>query len=177
MELTRSEATRLLMIAVKTGSIGSITIALDCGADVHKRDRGGRTPLMRACRAPNPDPRVVRMLLRAGADASAVDSKRKTALDYARLVCLERSAPPDDPEEAARSLDRAARAHEMPEKELMAEFELKGLAESAQEMSAEDFAEFRPLYVASRREAASKPYFDTAGIERVIELLENAMRG
>lgn len=54
MKLKRTEATRLLMIAVQTGNPGSIRIAMECGADVNRRDKNGRTPLIRACRAPGP---------------------------------------------------------------------------------------------------------------------------
>ncbi len=177
MKLSPSEATRLLMITVQTGNTTSIRFALESGAKVNHCDRKGRSPLIRACRAPDPDPRIVRMLLAAGADALASDTSGKNALDHARLELIERGSPHDDPEAVAHDRDRAARALDMPEEELMQDFELEMLAEREKEMPPEEFAEFRARYVASRREAASRDWFDTSKIERVIKLLEEAQKG
>lgn len=176
MKLSPSEATRLLWVCVPTGNTSGITMALEQGANVNHANKRGRTPLHRACRAPDPDPRVVRILLRAGANPSAVDAKGRTPVEYAREALLERQSPPDDPLDAIASRDRAARALDMPEEELMEDFEREGLANAAKEMSPEDYKEFRALYVASRREAASRCFYDTARLERVVELLDAAVK-
>ena len=68
--------------AAHRGNMISILELLNQGADINSRDDGGVTPLMTS--AFYRHPRVVKLLLRAGADRQATDCEGNTALTYAR---------------------------------------------------------------------------------------------
>lgn len=79
-------ATPLHLAAFRLGRDGKrktkVLLASDLGVDIEARDEDGRTPLMWASRFGNLP--VLRVLLEAGADRSAVDNRGR---DAARLVC------------------------------------------------------------------------------------------
>ena len=68
---------------VTAGTPRDVQAAINNGADVNARDAAGmNTPLMDAAEN-NPNPEVIILLLKAGADAKAKDKHGKTAFDYA----------------------------------------------------------------------------------------------
>ncbi|MCR5347791.1 MAG: ankyrin repeat domain-containing protein [Fretibacterium sp.] len=68
----------------KKGSVQEIRAALQEGANPNARTSDGRTALIEAV-TENPNAEAVSILLKAGADASAVDNNCMTALDYAQM--------------------------------------------------------------------------------------------
>ena len=67
-------------MATSSGSAEVVKLLLDAGAAVDSPDVRGMTALMWSVSTDHPDPRVVRMLLDKGADASAAfEGRRKHA--------------------------------------------------------------------------------------------------
>jgi ankyrin repeat protein len=77
----RSLGATPLMQGASRGSVETVQVLLDLGADLEVRDNEGRTALMYA--ASNGTDDVVTLLLEAGADTSAVDKYGRTALSIA----------------------------------------------------------------------------------------------
>ena len=75
---------------------------LNPGDHISTRDRDGITALMEAAHT-NPNPDVIAALLRAGANAKAMDTRGKTALDYAQYNTTLKGTP------AFRQLQEASR--------------------------------------------------------------------
>jgi uncharacterized protein len=70
---------------VQAGSPSSVKDAIKAGADVNAHDPdNGMTPLMRAA-AFNRNPKVIELLVKAGAKVNATDHHGMTALMYAAL--------------------------------------------------------------------------------------------
>ncbi|KAJ1326152.1 serine/threonine-protein phosphatase 6 regulatory ankyrin repeat subunit A [Microdochium nivale] len=78
---------RPLHTAAAAGRGAVVRLLLDCGADVHIRDRWGITSLHRALTNAAPD--VVAILLDAGADPLAEDSTSESCLDRAIMMLHE----------------------------------------------------------------------------------------
>ena len=72
-----------LMLAAPYGSPELLRLMLRAGANVNARDGRGMTPLMLAVAAENQDPRVVKMLLDAGAERGVASIAGETAFDWA----------------------------------------------------------------------------------------------
>jgi ankyrin repeat protein len=72
----------LFSIAEK-GTPEQIQAAIKAGADVHARDKDGKTALMWAA-GYNENPDVITTLLKAGANGKLKSSEGKTAFDYAK---------------------------------------------------------------------------------------------
>ncbi|MBS1824344.1 MAG: ankyrin repeat domain-containing protein [Acidobacteria bacterium] len=73
-----------LMSAAAKGSIESVRMLLDAGADVKARDVRGMTPLMMAVASDMADPAIVKLLLDKGSDTSVKTVDGETTLDWAR---------------------------------------------------------------------------------------------
>src|SRR5262249_56270281 len=73
-----------LMMAVPYGPTELVHALLDAHANPNARDVRGMTPLMLSVASENQDPKVVKMLLAAGADPSIKSTDGETALDWAR---------------------------------------------------------------------------------------------
>jgi hypothetical protein len=72
------------MMAVPYGPPDLVRALLDAHANPNARDVRGMTPLMLSVASENQDPKVVKMLLAAGADPSIKSTDGETALDWAR---------------------------------------------------------------------------------------------
>ena len=72
-----------LMLAAPYGSPELLQLLMRAGANVNARDGRGMTPLMLAVAAENQDPRVVEMLLEAGAERGITSIAGETAFDWA----------------------------------------------------------------------------------------------
>jgi len=78
---SQDERNRLLLQAAGWGDADRVRLLIQAGADVHARDKDGRTALMWAARCGDAD--RVRLLIQAGADVNARDDFGHTALDTA----------------------------------------------------------------------------------------------
>lgn len=85
--------------SVMTGDLQGVRSALDAGADIHRPNAHGITPLMAAARASRPE--VAELLIERGARVRDVDKRGFTALHYAAQngltgtvgLLLDRGAP------------------------------------------------------------------------------------
>src|SRR6516164_3145402 len=75
---------KLLYLAAKRGDADLVAERLTWGIDPNCRFARGSTPLIANARGYSPSAATVRALLTGGADASLIDEKGLTALDYAR---------------------------------------------------------------------------------------------
>jgi ankyrin repeat protein len=73
-----------LHMATMSGSAEVVKLLLDAGAAVDTPDVRGMTALMWSVSTDHPEPRVVRMLLRKGAEASVGSHLAESTLDWAR---------------------------------------------------------------------------------------------
>src|SRR4029077_14549956 len=73
-----------LHFATADASPTVVQLLLDAGATVNPRDVRGLTPLLWAVGTDRPDPRVIKMLLDHGGDASIASNIGETASDWAR---------------------------------------------------------------------------------------------
>ncbi len=73
-----------LHMGTASGSVDTVRQLLDAGAKVDPLDVRGMTPLMWSVSTDRPQPRVVRMLLDKGADASIRSNVGESAVDWAR---------------------------------------------------------------------------------------------
>ncbi|MDG2477685.1 MAG: ankyrin repeat domain-containing protein [Phycisphaerales bacterium] len=73
-----------LMHACKTGKIEGLEILLSKGAAIEARNRVGQTPLLAASSHANGSADKVTMLIKNGADTSATDNSKRSALDLAK---------------------------------------------------------------------------------------------
>jgi ankyrin repeat protein len=81
--ITFARVTALHMAAV-SGNVEAVRMLLDAGATVDPRDARGMTPLMFAIATDRPNPRLIRVLLQAGASSSLESLAGETAVDWAR---------------------------------------------------------------------------------------------
>jgi ankyrin repeat protein len=72
-----------LTLAAPYGSPALVRLLLKAGANANARDGRGMTPLMLAVASENQDPRVVKMLLGAGAESGSASIVGETAFDWA----------------------------------------------------------------------------------------------
>lgn len=98
VEARRNDGMTGLHIACAGGERHAAEEWLRAGADVNARGPGNFTPLMLAATWP----RIVEMLLKAGADVAAADDDGHTALEY--VVIPQRGVTPDDERNAIRML-------------------------------------------------------------------------
>ncbi|KAK1760331.1 ankyrin repeat-containing domain protein [Echria macrotheca] len=75
-----------LHLACRSGGDETARLLLDAGASVTDREPRGWTPLMSAVMSHASEPRLLRMLLRQGAELEAVDRAQSTALTFASVV-------------------------------------------------------------------------------------------
>jgi ankyrin repeat protein len=73
-----------LHMATADASPAVVQLLLDAGASVNPRDVRGLTPLMWAIGSDRPEPRIIRILLAHGADASIASTTGEKAEDWAR---------------------------------------------------------------------------------------------
>ncbi len=71
-----------LSYAAQTGSVESLQVLLDAGADVNTSDCWGKTPLIHAVQRPDNE-ESIKLLLSAGADVNVADKGGMTALQHA----------------------------------------------------------------------------------------------
>ena len=74
-----------LFHAVRSGSVGTVALLLERGANVDARVQDGRTALMAAAAASRAPADLVALLLKAGADATVIDSSGRKAIDHGRV--------------------------------------------------------------------------------------------
>lgn len=72
-----------LMLAADEAPAGVLRMLLDAGAEVNARDSRGMTALMLASASARQDEKILKLLLRRGADPKAVSASGETALDWA----------------------------------------------------------------------------------------------
>jgi hypothetical protein len=158
----------LLRLAAGRGDVELVEERLSWGIDPNCQSKSGRTPLICNVTSGSPSAGVVRALLKAGADPHHMDHKGLTALDYAnrklaRIDLRPRKAPRKSP-----SLDENGQL-------ILAPFEQEMLDEVRREHP--DYAkEFVTSYIQERLKAARRVFNDPVEVEKVIDLLEAAMK-
>ena len=75
-----------LHLACQEGRLDVAQALLDAGAPVDPVDQWGNTPLFRAVFNADGDPRIVRLLVRAGADPDAQNASGRTPRQLAGLI-------------------------------------------------------------------------------------------
>lgn len=73
-----------LLSALPYGPPEVVKMLIDAGANVNAGDTRGMTPLMLAVSTDRPDPRIIKLLLARGADASIRSKHGETAFDWAK---------------------------------------------------------------------------------------------
>ncbi len=86
------ESTTLLCAAAQNARLNTMKLLLERGASPDKADAEGTTPLMHAVMADFAP--AVRLLLQAGANASAVDGNGRDAASYSRSAGVSELLPP-----------------------------------------------------------------------------------
>lgn len=158
----------LLRLAAGRGDAEQVAERLSWGIDPNCESKGGRTPLIVNVKSHSPSAAVVRELLKAGADASHLDSKGLTALDYARRKLSRLNSRPRKPPRKSPSLDENGQL-------ILADYELEMFEETRREHP--DIArEFINGYLKERLKAARRVFNDPDEVEQIVELLEAAER-
>lgn len=156
----------LLRLAAGRGDAEQVVERLSWGIDPNCESRGGRTPLIVNVTSHSPSAAVVRALLKAGADASHLDRKGLTALDYARRKLSRLNSRPRKPPRKSSSLDENGQL-------ILADYELEMFEETRRDHP--DIArEFINGYLKERLKAARRVFNDPDEVEQIVELLEAA---
>jgi hypothetical protein len=158
----------LLRLAAGRGDAEQVAERLSWGIDPNCQSKTGRTPLICSVTSSVPSSGVVKALLKAGADPHHMDHKGLTALDYANRKLARINLRPRRPPRKSPSLDENDQL-------ILAPFEQEMLDEVRREHP--DWAkEFVTSYIKERIKAAKRVFNDPAEVERVIDLLETAMK-
>ena len=158
----------LLRLAAGRGDAEQVAERLSWGIDPNCETKTGRTPLICNVTSSMPSSGVVKALLKAGANPNHIDHKGLTALDYANRKLARMNLRPRRPPRKSPSLDENAQL-------ILAPFEQEMLDEVRREHP--DWAkEFVTGYIKERIKAAKRVFNDPEEVERVIDLLEAAMK-
>jgi hypothetical protein len=158
----------LLRLAAGRGDAEQVAERLSWGIDPNCQSKTGRTPLICNVTSSVPSSGVVTALLTAGADPHHMDHKGLTALDYANRKLARINLRPRRPPRKSPSLDENDQL-------ILAPFEQEMLDEVRRDHP--DWAkEFVTSYIKERIKAAKRVFNDPAEVERVIDLLETAMK-
>lgn len=156
-----------LFNSIRVGNIERVREILKSGVDPNICDKRGRPAVIRAVRALIPESGVVDALLEAGADATAIDEKGLTALDYARRR-LTRLGDGPDLVTRSESLDGNGN--------LVLDDEEKEFMEQIMTEHGERAEEFVNLYVQERRKAAVRQFRPRRELRIIIRRLEDWTR-
>ena|SRR5436190_3179941 len=158
----------LLRLAAGRGDAEQVAERLSWGIDPNCETKTGRTPLICNVTSSMPSSGVVKALLKAGANPNHIDHKGLTALDYANRKLARMNLRPRRPPRKSPSLDENDQL-------ILAPFEQEMLDEVRREHP--DWAkEFVTGYIKERIKAAKRVFNDPEEVERVIDLLEAAMK-
>ena len=158
----------LLRGAAKRGDAELVAERLSWGIDPNCESKSGRTPLHCNVTGTTPSSGVVRALLKVGADPHRLDSKGLSPLDYAnrklaRLNLRTRKGPLKSP-----SLDENDQL-------ILDKVEQQMFDKVRREHP--DFAkEFISDYIKERIKVAKRVFNDPEEVEKIIDLLEAAMK-
>jgi hypothetical protein len=158
----------LLRLAAERGDAEQVAERLSWGIDPDCQSKAGRTPLICNVTSRVPSSGVVKALLKAGADPHHMDHKGLTALDYANRKLAKLNLRHRRPPRESPSLDENGQL-------ILAPFEQQMLARVRRKHP--DWAkEFITDYIKERLKAARRVFNDPDEVERIIDLLEAAMR-
>jgi len=155
---------KLLYSAAQRGDADLVAERLSWGIDPNCTSPHGRTPLIANIRGPFPRVAVVQTLLKHGADASLMDHKGLTALDYARRKLARLQFRPARPERKSPSLDENGVLG------LGAEEQAR-LDQFRREHPDAD-PEFLHLYWQERTRAARRVFNDPDQVAQIVAILE-----
>jgi hypothetical protein len=159
---------KLLRLAAQRGNIEQVGERLSWGIDPNCQTEKGRTPLLCNVMSGNPSSGVVKALLKAGADPHHMDYNGLTALDYANRKLATLNLKPRKPPRKSPSLDENGQL-------ILAKFEQKMFDEVRRENP--DWAkEFITGYIKERIKAAKRVFNDPIEVEKIVDLLEAAMK-
>jgi len=158
----------LLRLAAGRGDAEQTAERLSWGIDPNCQSKAGRTPLICNVTSCSPSSGVVRALLKAGADATHIDHKGLSALDYANRKLARMNLRPRKPPRKSPSLDENGQL-------ILSRHEQKWFARVRREHP--DWAkEFITDYIKERIKAAKRVFNDPSEVEKVIDLLEAALK-
>jgi hypothetical protein len=158
----------LLRLAAGRGDAEQVAERLSWGIDPNCQSKAGRTPLHCNVTSSVPSSGVVRALLKAGADPHHIDLKGLTALEYANRKLARLNLRPRKPPRKSPSLDENDQL-------ILSKYEQKMFARVRREHP--DWAkEFITDYIKERIKAAKRVFNDPVEVEKVIDLLEAAMK-
>jgi len=94
-ERTRKERTTALMMAAGAGQADSVRVLLENGANIHKKDRNGWTPLFYAAKSASF--RCIQLCVEAGAKIDLKDADQVPLMIYAAKYVTDRRKMPNAP--------------------------------------------------------------------------------
>jgi ankyrin repeat protein len=158
----------LLRLAAGRGDVEQVVERLSWGIDPNCETEKGRSPLLCNVVSSNPSSGVVKALLKAGADPHHMDHKGLTALDYANRKLYKLNLKPRKPPRKSPSLDENGQL-------IVAKFEQQMFAKVRKEHP--DWAkEFITDYIKERIKVAKRVFNDPNEVEKIVDLLEAAMK-
>jgi hypothetical protein len=156
---------KLLYLAAKRGDADLVAERLTWGIDPNCRFARGSTPLIANARGYSPSAATVRALLTGGADASLIDEKGLTALDYARRKLARLQAKPRRKQRKSPNLDENNQLQLSPSEQA----ELEKMRRTTR-----GDPEYMRIWWKERLRAARRVFNDPVQVEKIVEILEAA---
>jgi hypothetical protein len=158
----------LLRLAAGRGDAEQVAERLSWGIDPNCETKKGRTPLIVNITSCCPSAGVVKALLKSGAEASHLDHRGLSALDYARRKLARLQSRPRKPPRKSPSLDENGQL-------ILADYELE-MFEDMRRKHKRIAKDFINTYMKERLKAARRVFNDPDEVEKIVDLLEAAER-
>ncbi|MDX1948278.1 MAG: hypothetical protein SFU86_23000 [Pirellulaceae bacterium] len=159
---------KLLRLAASRGDAEQVRERLSWGIDPDATSESGKTALIVNVRSASPSAGVVKALLKAGADATLLDRKGLSALDYARRKLARINSRPRKAPRKSPSLDENG--------QLIVSKSEQRMFDKARREHPDTAKEFVKIYLQERLKAARHVFNDPDQVEQIVELLEAAER-
>jgi hypothetical protein len=167
-EIPKDILRKLLFIRIGKGDGPQVEDTIMWGADPDWRTKKGTPAIVRAVRGINASATVAAVLLRQGADASALDATGLSALDHVRRRLLKYEGKPRKPVVRSKSLSPGGEL-------ILDEKEWEHLEKARADKAFGE--EYVTMYLEERRKAAERVHDPRGELEKMLALLESAARG